>query len=68
MSRKPHLRASGSDPVRQVAFLSARVVELERQLSERSAQLRRERAGNADLASRAPLDVAHARRNLSRSV
>lgn len=64
MSRKPHLRARGSDPVRQVAFLSARVVELERQLSERSAQLRREQARTADLASRVPVDVRHARRSL----
>lgn len=63
---KPHLAARGMSETRQVALLAARVVELERQLSERSAQLRREQARSADLAARVPVDVRHARRTLAR--
>lgn len=65
--RKLHPAARGMSEVRQVAYLAARVVELERALSERSAQLRREQARTADLASRVPVDVARARRFLIRA-
>lgn len=62
--RKLHLAARGMTETSQVAYLAARVVELERALVERSAQLRREKARVADLASRVPVDVARARRFL----
>lgn len=65
-ARKPYLEPRGTSHVRQLTILAARVVELERQLAERSAQLRREQARTADLAARVPVDVRHARRLIKR--
>ena len=62
--KKPHL-APRLDPLRDLTRLAIRLVEAERELAIARAALRAERARNADLASRVPVDLKHARRTLN---